>query len=401
MAGLMQEMGQAEIEPATEELPADCREDRLEQVGDSWLALLLLADGIVVNTTTGHAFVVLKSCAFGALLWPCQRLATATAVCFAPSTEEQVRYIWAAVYDTTEWQCIPTKVLPPHVSRLEFGRDASVSAGIRAIQVDEAQTPEVVVALSGFAALNATHLDRSATRIGVFAGKLKKDWPKLSLERLEAMIRFLVPNIRDDIMCDILKSRAGLGGKGPRLSVLMSNENLDHSTTCLDHNDHEDAKEYKKGVFKAKRTVQAASADFLVARKYITPELHTDLMTKLGLSAVEGAPKASSERRRAPPSKEVWSWTESALKKLIPQVRGCTIQQVTNDHNRCWTVRYPSVRPGSHTRSFGTGCSSQAAARQVFLWVWRTHLAVNPQASCPYDLDALAALPMPRAEGAH
>lgn len=332
MAGLMQEMGRAEIEPATE-LPADlparlpaaafeaegaapsidierlkgisagksrdypstsaqglqiqvaawrllcqaCREDRLEQVGDSWLALLLHADGIVVNTTSGQAFLVLKVCALGALLWPCRRFATASAVCFAPSTEEHVRYMWAAILDTAEWQCIPTKVLPPHVSRLALGRDASVSGGIRAIQVSEAQTPEVSAALGGFAALNATYLDKLASRIGVFAGISKKDWPKQSLERLEAMIRFLVPSIKDDTMSEILKARVGLGGKGPRLSVLMSNENLEHSTACLDPNDHEDAKEYKKDIFKAKRTVQAASADFLVARKYITPQVHTDL----------------------------------------------------------------------------------------------------------------------------
>ena len=85
--------------------------------------------------------------------------------------------------------------------------------------------------------------------------------------------------------------------------------------------------------------------------------------------------------------KSLWSWSEVELKQLIPKAKGCTIQEVVRaDGTKSLSGRYPGEKPKvSRSRTFHDAARSQAAAKHVFLWLWKQHGFATGE-KLPYDI---------------
>ena len=77
------------------------------------------------------------------------------------------------------------------------------------------------------------------------------------------------------------------------------------------------------------------------------------------------------------------------LKRCLPNVVGCTIQQV--DDVNCYTAFYPGVKPRSRSRTWGKLVSKVACLRHVFDWAWAMHYLKTGQ-NCPFDSSKLRLL---------
>lgn len=72
------------------------------------------------------------------------------------------------------------------------------------------------------------------------------------------------------------------------------------------------------------------------------------------------------------------------VKKLLPQVKGCTLQLIP--YRRCYTVFYVGALPGSHTCTWGRKFNQMQVLRACLTWAWSQHAIITGQ-GCPHDFD--------------
>ena len=160
----------------------------------------------------------------------------------------------------------------------------------------------------------------------------------------------------------------------------MSGENLDLAAGAMDNDDLQSAKTYKQDTYVPKMTAKSSAIRHCGVKKYLEPQQVESLLADIGAKASLVQPKA-----RKPGAKSTWSWTEQHLKTQLPKVVGCTITEVRNSRYTGWTGRYPGVKPGSRSKQFGHGISSETAAAHVFGWLWSTHSSVTGE-EIPHDV---------------
>lgn len=88
-----------------------------DKVGDAWVAIAFFTGPIVQRISPGEYFVVLDSCPFGVLLWPCQTGTVGAMTTLAPKSDRSADAAWARVLDLQEWQAIPIEVCSPLMLR--------------------------------------------------------------------------------------------------------------------------------------------------------------------------------------------------------------------------------------------------------------------------------------------
>ena len=73
-----------------------------------------------------------------------------------------------------------------------------------------------------------------------------------------------------------------------------------------------------------------------------------------------------------------------AIKRLLPGVKGCTIQFLPA--RSCYTAFYVGAMPGSHTRTWGRKFTQKQVLRACLQWAWAQHRLLTGQ-GCPHDFD--------------
>ena len=355
--------------------------DMFHKLQDRYLATLLQEDGIVVNQATCQCHIVLKTCAYGALLWPCSKHEEAGFRYFTPCVEPGVQASWKAVLDADAWLSIPCVAVPPVVLCCLVGHHSELPTGVVALQTGGDDTIWRGAARAGFKGVTESSMNKILAENHLLDGMEEDQKPKGLLPKVELLVLFFLPGLPDEELAAIIKERAGITRR-QRRSLIMLAENLEHATGCLDPTDHMDAKEHKATAHSAELSMKSQTLRYLADRKFIDPVTVERELIECG---VKQAPEPAATLRTAK-AKVMWSWSEKYLKERLPQLRGCSIQEVVNARNTSWIAYYPGVKPGSRSRSYSSPDGAEAAAKHVFRWAWETHHRLTG-AAIPYDLE--------------
>jgi hypothetical protein len=99
--------------------------NRAAEVGQAWLASVLIEGQVVLRVEEMQAWLVLQTCQWGALLWPMQRFESHGICAYQPCIVEGNKTRWFAVLHADEWLSVKTTVVPPAVNRLLLGSSST------------------------------------------------------------------------------------------------------------------------------------------------------------------------------------------------------------------------------------------------------------------------------------
>lgn len=243
--------------------------DMFHKLQDRYLATLLQEDGIVVNQATCQCHIVLKTCAYGALLWPCSKHEEAGFRYFTPCVEPGVQASWKAVLDADAWLSIPCVAVPPVVLCCLVGHHSELPTGVVALQTGD-DTIWRGAARAGFKGVTESSMNKTIDENHLLDGMEEDEKPKGLLPKVELLVLFFLPGLPDEELAAIIKERAGITRR-QRRSLTMLAENLEHATGCLDPTDHMDAKEHKATAHAAELSMKSQTSKYLADRKFIDP----------------------------------------------------------------------------------------------------------------------------------
>eukprot|EP00971_Amphidinium_carterae_P351754 6492266-Amphidinium_carterae.1 len=356
---------------------------------------VLCAEGVILHSADDNntGWVCLKSSCYGVLVWPMQRWNIRELSFWRPVTEDGTKVRWMVIKTLKLWHCCQIQPIPPVVlSVLAEKRGEKVQDQVALWQKGCSRPILEMAALTAFKSCTAEVVDRVLKHMTDFHSTLGvQERPKGLYNKLEWLIKSILPTINDEELKEIFLTRVGLHQLRSQ-SMLMSGENLEVSAGCLDMDDLKDAESFKKSTHVAGVSLKQQTLEFLLERKY----LDKDAVRK-SLRGMEPPVRDSSEKQTSSSSKSTvqvhktaFTAEEAILKTMIPNVVGSSIQNVLNktDQSRgIWTARYPGAIPGSRSRSYtGSGAiTNEMAAKHVFQWLWQQHTSQTGQ-PCPHDI---------------
>lgn len=360
------------------------------RVADAWKSILPLPDTIVQNKVSGEVLVVLWPSSHGFLAWPADRvkLNVGDFYAFTPRTEGKAKSSWHVIFDFDDWQSIPTKIAPPRVVQGVLGAAAG-SSRISALQTGPPCSLVEAAARVAFRGCTSFHLDCLLRELNLLGGVPKEDRPKGVFAKVLMLVRALLPDLTDSEVVAIMQARIA-HGKQAASGSLLEGDNMAQADGCIDPSDMKAAKGFREEVTTKHKVLAAMLYQFLLEKKLVSGDTIPTNVKEMGMESKEAkaVTKAIKDTKRAS-LKTVWSWSEKNLKSKMPKIKGCTLQQVVNEHTTCWVARYPSTLPGcfgSRTRKYGGKVSSDACAKHVFSWAWSMHQLHGGEA-CPYEID--------------
>eukprot|EP00971_Amphidinium_carterae_P347804 6489995-Amphidinium_carterae.2 len=274
---------------------------------------------------------------------------------------------WLHAFESSEWEYQPTACLPPSVVK-------SLSPGAKPfvlpMQSGSPEQLQIHAAKRGF-----THMRDKELRV-VIQHYVERDGIsapstlRTVIDRVEWLVLYLLPDLPQAQLGEIILKRAGIQKDHARTSVIMAGDNLELTAGAMEVHDFETAKNYKQDAHLAKVTAKSSAIRHCGVKKYLKPEEVENLLSKVGAT-----PRVVQPKERKPAAKGNWTWTEKNMKQHIPKIAGCTITEERNERYTGWTGRYPNVKPGSRSKAYNEHTSSDTAAAHVFGWLWSTHNA--------------------------
>lgn len=249
---------------------------------------------IVIQRSTGVAYVVLRTSAFVALVWPAEEHRALQLRFWGPQVGPGIRTSWVPVLEASDWRAMPVSILPPHVSRtLADGCPALLRGGVFALQKGPQQSLVEASAWAGFLGVPDEILDKVIKEEGLLEVLPKGERPRGVLRNIELLIRHILPGLPEDQIGDIIMQREGLAEK-EESGALMTGENLACAEGVMESKDLLEARQFQTKVVRSKKARQAASAAYCREKKWTTEEMFEDMA---GNS--EGKIKAGDEAKPA------------------------------------------------------------------------------------------------------
>ena len=339
--------------------------------------------------------LVLRSTCWGLLLWPMRRWTLASRTCWRPGRSQGTRVRWQCIADIKAWWCVKLQAVPPQVLNLLCTHAGTIPVPqIGMLQVSAPTAMLEMAARTGFQTCTLEYVDKILKFHTRFFTDLKPaDRPKGLLRRLEWLVKAIIPEIDDKELKAIFLHRHGLH-KVRANSLLMTSGNIEWAAGCMAADDLKDAETYKKNCHEPEVSLKKQTLEFLKEREWLDDITVVKTVKVLDPSSTPNPPSHIVSDAAKQKVKVNFTAKETELKKLLPLVPGCTIQQVLHPHGKgLWTGRYPNVQPASRSRSYGGNNSMTAAqsAEHVFRWIWKMHEAQTGQ-QCPHELEG-GALP--------
>ena len=369
-------------------------------VSEAWQSQLLPVGGVARKECDGSVHVVLATHDHGALLWPADEFVEQGVACFRPALSEAAKASWCHIVDPYGWRACLVTPLPPDEMRLWFptAAAATVPVGplgshIGLLARSPMQDLWNIAAYEGFPSFTSDTLDLAIKKHCINDGVASSDRPKLVLAKVEALIRWSLPKIKDADIANIIRRRAGLTERG-RPSLLLTGSVLAKCDGSLARSDASEALEFKRDQLDPQVSMRAAAAHWLRGKGWMSDgEFAAFEKNERDRSGARedrdvGAPRPEPpahllSRRKIEFYVERWV-RDNCLPD--PKPTGCTIQHNVDVHRTSWTARYPGVSPASKTRHYKDGGStSEQACDLVMAWLWHQHQTKHPGADCPWD----------------
>lgn len=351
-----------------------CTRALLEAQGDEevlmkmWLSLLLIPGSVVCDKATSDLWLVLRTTAFGAFLWPLQHRAGLGGLELTSAFGPGRRWIQRGQFALSDWKAIAVDVLPPCQVRANS---------------PEVSCSKIVLRVAGEAENIATFSARKAFP-GLTVPLLAKLWSVLKVESrrpssemgyLKVLLNHLLPDLTDDELAAIISLRRSKLVKEATSSVLLDHANLEMTRHLIEEDIVQDITKYQK-----ERGTHPSSKPPSSSAPNPGPGV-----TSTAASASTGS-AASSSRPQAKLHFSGYHTPEGA-KALIPQVAGCWIKRDDVRHMR-WAAHYPMpAGTQSHwTKTWNEHYPESKALHYCVQKVWSAHHSVTGE-PIPWTFD--------------
>ena len=241
-----------------------------KQLGTAWRALLLPVGSVCRTMSSDSAFLVLRTCEHGALLWPMSRHSGNGLIAFSPSAAQDAACEWKAIWKEEDWRCCFVRVLPPRVSAQLFnGTACALPPGVLVLQEGPERNVIEAAAWDGFASCTTLFLDKLLKSRKLLEDVPKEERPKSIIAKVDMLVTNILPGISDAEKAMIMRKRAGLDRK-KKPSLLFMGKHMDHCTGTLDVDDEKGAKKYMTETHCQDVSMQENTLSFIRERKWIT-----------------------------------------------------------------------------------------------------------------------------------
>eukprot|EP00971_Amphidinium_carterae_P257469 5111116-Amphidinium_carterae.1 len=333
----------------------------------TWVNQLFDEQCVYLHTVTGKFWLALKVSRHGVLAWPLLRHMRGELTFYGLSNKAGCQAEWLHAFEASDWEYQPTACMPPSVVK-------SLSPGAKPfvlpVQTGSPEKMPIHAARRGFINMRDKELRVVIQHYVETDGIAAPTTLRTVIDRVEWLVLYLIPDLQDKHLGEIILKRAGIQKGKTRTSVIMAGDNLELTAGAMEVQDYETAKNYKLDTHVAKVTAKSSAIRHCGVKKYLKPEEVENLLSKFGAT-----PHVVQPRERKSAAKGTWTWTEKNLKQHIPKLAGCTITEERNERYTGWTGRYPNVKPGSRSKAYNETTSSDTAAAHVFGWLWSTHNA--------------------------
>eukprot|EP00971_Amphidinium_carterae_P326768 6457769-Amphidinium_carterae.1 len=233
---------------------------------------VLCPEGVILHAAdeSSKGWLCLKSSCYGLLVWPMVRRSMKELSFWRPVTEEGTKVHWMVMRTLKQWHCCQIQPVPPVVlSVLAATRGEKVQSEIAMWQKGSSRPILEMAAVTAFKTCTSEVVDRVLKHMTDFHTTLAmKDRPKGLYNKLDWLIRSVLPTVSEEELKQIFLTRVGLHEVRSQ-SMLMSGENLDVSAGCLDIDDLKDAETFKKSGHAAGVSLKHQTLEFLLERKYL------------------------------------------------------------------------------------------------------------------------------------
>lgn len=327
-----------------------------------WQSLLMVEGSIVKHKDSGALYWVVHSSPFGCILWHTSHTASPSQGLMVDLLPEDCERPWElrAVYCHDSWAAVELDIQPPMFDPTS-GFFAPGRAHIAARIGGKAQPLLHFSARRGFPGISSYYLSRLWSLL-----KVSSKRPPTEQGLLKGLLLHLWPDMPEATLAEILNMRKQPAMK-ERHRVLYDEGAEDMTRSMLED-------DITEAIFKEKDVMRKRSAAAAAAPKH----------TSSGGAASSSSGHAGAARKARKKVSITGAHTPDDVKKMIPQVLGCTIKRDQVGHNR-WQAQYPCQEPPhSWSKAWNAMTSEAAALRYVLVRVWEAHARETGEA-CPYD----------------
>jgi hypothetical protein len=349
--------------------------DRWGDLASMWRSMFFLTGTVVREVAAAKVHLVLDSCQFGVLLWPCGD-GVSSSQYVRPRVDKDAAPCWFHVSRFDLWEVLPVEPTSPLQRRFQQQQQAQPSPDCVEVRcAGEAEGVLRHAARHAFGKVPDAWLTRLITDMGLET--LGGPAPVVFWERLELLVTHFLPDCTPAEVAIILASRCKAGrdtGIGQPGGLLQQPEAMECAHGVLDSSDVKQCKEHVEDMT-ATKTSHLKLVHFLQSKKYPLPKDLEALRHKVPQSV------------RATPSgaKQQVHLMRANAKQHLPKAKGVVLQPYPR---KCaYQVYYPTLSPPrSKFESWSPkdGVTESHALRMCLQWAWHHHSEATGE-ECPYD----------------
>lgn len=358
-------------------------------VAATWRSMFFVPGAIYERQSDRALFLVLYSCQYGFLAWPCVNENTPDDLAIvAPSTSSKAQCEWCFPKEFDDWQAVPTRVVGPVRAHWVLKDRSNSLFGVRLMCTEPAVGIMRFAATQAFPDVTDFFLNKAIMHFSI-APRSGAPRPKTVLEKVEMLVRHFCIGLTDAQLRDIMLLRGD--AEQTDNTLLMTKQAGDAIDRLLEPSDQtEHRKETDGAIGLEARKVN----DYLVSRGLLKKDCATGPGSRSLDVAAGGAPapgggaSRSSSAQRPRERVERPAQVQRARALLPKGVAGVILQPYPD--KRTYQIYYPTSEGHQKSRTFtfaaqGKSAFSEAEVLQACVaWCWAQHTRETGQ-SPPFD----------------